>query len=258
MLAVISPAKRLDFERGAENPSMTQPALWDESLRLLKHLRGMKAHEVGALMKLSDKLAELNYQRFQTFPLKPSKSLSGRPALLAFDGDTYQGLDASSMTTKSMDYARDHLFILSGLYGLLRSFDEIHPYRLEMGTKLNNERGKDLYAFWEHRITEQLQNHADVNKAKWLCNLASTEYFKSVKTSKLGIAVVTPVFHEVQNGKGKVVGLMAKRARGMMARFIMDKRVKTPQGLKSFDKGGYAYNPELSNDNTMVFQRAKV
>ena len=245
MLAVISPAKRLDFERGAETSSMTQPALWDESLRLLKHLRGMKAHEVGALMKLSDKLAELNYQRFQTFPLKPSKSLSGRPALLAFDGDTYQGLDASSMTTKSMDYARDHLFILSGLYGLLRSFDEIHPYRLEMGTKLSVGNSIDLYQFWKKKVTDKLVNELERNEL--LVNLASKEYFSVVDTKVIKSPIVSPEFKDFKNGKLKIISFYAKKARGMMARYLIEKNAKSLDDINSFEISGY----RLSNEETI-------
>lgn len=257
MLALISPAKRLDFERDAQGPSMTQPALWGESKLLLKELKKMSAPEVGALMKLSDKLADLNYQRFQTFPTNPKKTLSGRPAILAFDGDTYQGLDAVTMGEDELTYAQEHLYILSGLYGVLRAFDEIHPYRLEMGTKLKSERGKDLYAFWSGRITEQLQSYVDSSGSEWICNLASTEYFKSVKPKELGVPVITPVFQEVKDGKAKVIGLMAKRARGMMARFIVENKVKTPKELMRFNQAGYTFQPSLSSDTNLVFQRPK-
>ena len=257
MLALISPAKRLDFERDAAGPSMTQPALWSESKLLLKELKKMSAPQVGALMKLSDKLADLNYQRFQTFPTNPKKTLSGRPAVLAFDGDTYQGLDAVTLDAASLNYAQKHLYILSGLYGVLRAFDEIHPYRLEMGTKLKSERGKDLYAFWSGRITEQLQSYVDSSDSEWICNLASTEYFKSVKPKDLGVPVVTPVFQEVKDGKAKVVGLMAKRARGMMARFIVEHQVKSPKELTKFKQAGYKYQPSLSTETSPVFQRPK-
>lgn len=257
MLALISPAKRLDFERDAPGPSMTQPALWNESKILLGELKQMSAPQVGALMKLSDKLADLNYQRFQTFPTNPQKTLSGRPAVLAFDGDTYQGLDAVSLDSDALSYAQEHLYILSGLYGVLRAFDEIHPYRLEMGTKLKNQRGKDLYSFWAGRITQQLQTYAQSSGSEWVCNLASTEYFKSVKPKELGVPVVTPVFQEVKDGKAKVIGLMAKRARGMMARYIVENQVKTPKELTKFKTGGYKYMASLSTEECPVFQRPK-
>lgn len=258
MLALISPAKRLDFERDAEGPTMTQPALWNESKRLLKELKKMSPSEVGTLMKLSDKLADLNHQRFQTFPSEPKKSLSGRPAVLAFDGDTYQGLDALTLESEALTYAQEHLCILSGLYGVLRAFDEIHPYRLEMGTKLKNERGKDLYSFWAGRITEQLQSYVDASESQWVCNLASTEYFKSVNPSDLSVPVVTPIFQEVKDDQAKVIGLMAKRARGMMARYIVENQVKTPKELKRFTEGGYTFQEGLSTETSLVFQRARI
>ena len=257
MLALISPAKRLDFERDTDGPTMTQPALWPESKLLLSELKKMSAPEVGALMKLSDKLADLNHQRFQTFPTNPKKALSGRPAVLAFDGDTYQGLDAVSLGEAELFYAQTHLCILSGLYGVLRAFDEIHPYRLEMGTKLKNQRGKDLYAFWESRITEQLQTYVDDSSSEWVCNLASTEYFKSVQPKGLSVPVVTPVFQEVKDDQAKVIGLMAKRARGMMARYIVENQVKSPDELKRFKVGGYKFKAKLSTETSLVFQRPR-
>ena len=205
-------------------------------------------------MGISEKLADLNHERFQLFstPFTPDNA---KPAALTFNGDTYTGLDAPSLSEADLNWAQNHLGILSGLYGLLRPLDLMQPYRLEMGTRMKNSRGGNLYELWGDRITRQISdrmaNHAD----QTLVNLASNEYFKSVKTGELPGTVITPAFKEIRDGNAKMISFMAKRARGMMARFIVEGRLDRPEGMKDFTSGGYRYDPNLSTDTTWTFTR---
>lgn len=206
------------------------------------------------LMGISENLADLNYQRFQHFS-RPFDRSNAKPAIFAFRGDTYVGLDADTMKDADIDWAEDHFRMLSGLYGLLKPRDLMQPYRLEMGTRLENPRGKDLYAFWGDKIAKEINKLTEGHKDRSLINLASNEYFKSVKTKLLDGPVITPVFKEVKGGAAKVVGFSAKRARGMMARYMIDNRLENPQDLKKFNVDGYCYQDDLSNETEWVFTR---
>lgn len=254
MLAVVSPAKKLDFETDVPEMAVSQPAFLDDTEELIEVARKKSRSDLMKLMGISENLADLNYQRFQHFS-RPFDRSNAKPAIFAFRGDTYVGLDADTMKAEDIDWAEDHFRMLSGLYGLLKPRDLMQPYRLEMGTRLANPRGKDLYAFWGDKIATEINMLTNGHKDRSLINLASAEYFKSVKTGLLDGPVITPVFKEVKGGTSKVVGFSAKRARGMMARYMIDKRIENPQDLKKFNVDGYSYQDDLSNDNEWVFTR---
>lgn len=254
MLMVVSPAKTLDFESAPSTRHFSQPDFLADSAELITELREKSPAEVGALMEISDALAVLNVGRYADW--KPPFDLANaKQAVLAFMGDVYEGLDASSLDHKELDYLQSHLRILSGLYGLLRPLDLIQPYRLEMGIKLTNPRGKDLYTFWGDRITEALNARLLENNEPVLVNLASNEYFKSVKPKKLKARVVTPVFQDLKHGQYKIISFYAKRARGLMARWALKHRVTDVSQLKGFDYEGYTFTPDASGSNTWVFRR---
>ncbi|MEC8191143.1 MAG: peroxide stress protein YaaA [Myxococcota bacterium] len=254
MLAVLSPAKKLDTAPHGRGVSPTQPALLGDAVTLADTAKRLATGDLQALMGISENLATLNRDRFQQFST-PFTDTNAKPAVLTFNGDTYTGFDAASLSDADLQWSQDRVAILSGLYGLLRPLDLIQPYRLEMGTRLANPKGANLYEFWGGRITEQLaqrvRDHADSS----LINLASNEYFKSVHTAALPGAVITPAFKEIREGQPKMISFMAKRARGMMARFIVEERLDRPEGLKDFSLGGYAYDPALSTDTTWTFTR---
>lgn len=254
MLALISPAKRLDLSPWTSAHAPTQPALLEEIRLLAKRCRALTPPDLIGLMSISDNLAELNFTRFQEFSL-PFTSKNAKPAALAFAGDTYLGFQAETLEAEAWEFAQDHVGILSGLYGLLRPLDLIQPYRLEMGTRLDNSRGKDLYAFWTDRVTalvnERTQGHAD----RRVINLASREYIKVVDPRRLEGSGLTMSFKEVRGGKPKVIALMAKRARGSMARWIARERIEQSEDLKAFSEDGYAYRRDLSTDLEWVFTR---
>jgi hypothetical protein len=254
MLAVVSPAKKLDFETDAPEMAVSQPVFLDDTEELIEVARKKSRRDLMKLMGISENLADLNYQRFAHFS-RPFDRTNAKPAVFAFRGDTYIGLDADTMKAKDIDWAEDHFRMLSGLYGLLKPRDLMQPYRLEMGTKLANARGKDLYAFWGDKIAREINRLTDGHKDRSLINLASNEYFKSVKTKTLEGPVITPVFKEVKAGVAKVIGFSAKRARGMMARFMIDNRLETPEGLKKFAVDGYGYQDDLSTETEWVFTR---
>lgn len=254
MLVVISPAKRLDW---SETPGIEQttPIFPDETQTLIERSRELTAPELSKLMAISDNLAQLNHERFRTFSQAPSADQT-RPAMLAFAGDTYTGLEANTMSDDARRWAQSHLRILSGLYGLLRPLDAIQPYRLEMGSRLKNVRGKDLYAFWGDQISTALNAQASEVGANHLINCASQEYFGAVQPEALDIPVITPVFLEERDGTEKIVSFYAKKARGSMARYIVDNRISDPADLVHFDLGGYRYRADLSQANGPVFSRA--
>jgi cytoplasmic iron level regulating protein YaaA (DUF328/UPF0246 family) len=254
MLAVVSPAKKLDFETDAPEMSVSQPAFLDDTQELIDVARKKSRSDLMKLMGISENLADLNYQRFQHFS-RPFDRTNAKPAIFAFRGDTYVGLDADTMKAEDIEWAEDHFLMLSGLYGLLKPRDLMQPYRLEMGTRLNNPRGKDLYAFWDDKLSQKINEITKGHKDRSLINLASNEYFKSVKTKVLDGPVITPVFKEVKGGTAKVVGFSAKRARGMMARYMIDNRLDDPQELKKFNVDGYRYQEDLSTDTEWVFTR---
>ncbi|MGX5915067.1 peroxide stress protein YaaA [Aliidiomarina sp. Khilg15.8] len=256
MLFVVSPAKNLDYETPPGTDDYTQPQLLDDAQTLVDRCRELSPQELGSLMKISDKLAGLNAARFSEWqtPFTPDNA---KQAVFAFNGDVYTGLEAETLDRKALQYAQDHMRILSGLYGVLRPLDLMQPYRLEMGTRLQNERGKDLYQFWGDSITEQLNQDLAQLDQSVLVNLASNEYFKSVNPKKLQAQIVTPVFKDTKNGQLKVISFYAKKARGMMARYIVEKRPQTVEELKGFDHAGYYYDDSLSSDNELVFCRAE-
>ncbi|GAA5524682.1 peroxide stress resistance protein YaaA [Microbulbifer aestuariivivens] len=254
MLIVISPAKTLDYESDIPALETTQPDFLDDSAALIAELRALSPQEISGLMKISDKLGVLNYDRFQDWK-RPFSDKNARPALLAFKGDVYTGLEAETMGKRDFAYAQKHLRMLSGLYGLLRPLDLMQPYRLEMGTRFANARGKNLYEFWGDTLTEALNAQLHSLKSRELVNLASNEYFKAVKPGKLAADIVTPHFRDLKNGQYKMISFFAKKARGMMSRWAIDKRVKNAEQLKAFDGGGYAFNASLSQGNDWVFTR---
>jgi cytoplasmic iron level regulating protein YaaA (DUF328/UPF0246 family) len=254
MLIVISPAKKLDYSSPVAAKNYSQPQLLDHSAELLQGLKKLSPQDVCALMGLSDNLGALNYERFQAWD-RPFTKDNARPAILAFKGDVYQGLDADSMTDKQLDWAQDHLRILSGLYGLLRPMDLMQPYRLEMGTKFANQRGKDLYQFWGNIITDEINSLLSNAKTPVLLNLASNEYFKSVQQKNIAGRVVTPVFMDKKGDKYKIVSFYAKKARGLMSAYIIRNKITAVEGIKKFDVDGYSFNSAMSDGDSWVFTR---
>ncbi|MEO1452799.1 MAG: peroxide stress protein YaaA [Pseudomonadota bacterium] len=252
MLVVVSPAKRLDWSE-VEMPQ-SAPQFQAEAVRLAGHARQLTLGKLRSMMDLSDDLARLNRDRFKAFAATPSGG-DTRPAVRAFAGDTYVGLDAASLDEDAMDWAQDHLRILSGLYGVLRPRDAIQPYRLEMGSRLKTRRGASLYDFWGKEIAKSLRADAGAVGAQALVNCASQEYFGAVAVEALGLDVITPVFLEERDGTAKTVSFFAKKARGAMARFVVERRLTDPAGLRDFDTGGYAYDPARSSATSPVFVR---
>ena len=252
MLTVISPAKRLDWS--PSDTGTTAPQFEAEAQRLAGHARALTLAKLKSLMDLSDDLAKLNRDRFRDFSDAPEADAT-RPAIHAFAGDTYAGLDAASMDAETLARAQERLRILSGLYGLLRPLDAIQPYRLEMGSRLKTRRGTNLYQFWGDGIARALNAQAEALGTDTLVNCASQEYFGAVDLGALNLRVVTPQFYELKNGQPKIVSFFAKKARGAMARFILENRVSTVDGLKDFDLGGYRF-AETQGD-TLVFHRAE-
>lgn len=254
MLTVISPAKTLDFETPPTTQRYTQPQFLDHSQELISQLRDLTPAQISELMHLSDKLAGLNAARFGSWT--PDFTLdNAKQALLAFKGDVYTGLAAQSLDESGLAYAQDHLRMLSGLYGLLRPLDLMQPYRLEMGTKLANSRGKDLYAFWGERISQWLNQALAEQGDDVLLNLASTEYFSAVKRTPLKARVIGVDFKDLKNGQYKIISFYAKKARGMMARFVIDEKINDPAALRQFDVQGYRYSLDQSRPDHLVFLR---
>lgn len=252
MLIVLSPAKSLDLETPPTTQLHSIPDFLDHSAQLIARMRQFSPAEVGSLMGISDALSVLNVARYASWTPQPHDA---RQAIMAFNGDVYSGFEARTLQASQLDYAQSRVRILSGLYGLLRPLDLIHPHRLEMGTRLSTTRGKDLYAFWGDTITEALNRTAQEQGAKVLVNLASEEYFKSVKPRQLDMPVISPVFEDWKNGKYKIISFYAKRARGMLARYATVNAIRDPEQLKQFDVDGYAFVPEASNDKNWVFRR---
>jgi len=254
MLMVISPAKTLDYTSPLATQDFTQPRFLEQSSQLIEVLRELSPNELAELMKLSDKLAGLNIARFTEW--QPDFTLeNARQAILAFKGDVYTGLDAETFSADDFNYAQQHLRILSGLYGVLRPLDLMQPYRLEMGTKLENDAGTNLYEFWGTGITESLNQCLAEKKAKVLLNLASNEYFKAVKPKLLNATLVNVDFKDLKNGQYKIISFYAKKARGMMARYVIQHRVDSVDALKIFNEQGYYYSAEQSKPNHLVFLR---
>ena len=245
MLAIISPAKTLDFESTVRNLPVSQPRLTDYSEQLIEICRKLSPQDIASLMSISDKLAGLNAARFAEWT-KSHNEKNARAAIFAFKGDVYTGLDVNSLSDEDISFAQTHLRMLSGLYGLLQPLDLMQPYRLEMGTKLTTPKGKDLYAFWGNTITQAVQQAIDAQGDDVLVNLASEEYYKSIKPSRLDAQIVKPVFLDYKNGKYKTVSFYAKKARGLMTQV---------EQLKDFDLNGYWFDEMASTEKEFVFKR---
>ena len=256
MLALISPAKTLDYESALPTDIHTIPRMLEHSQALIDVCRKLSASEIANLMSVSEKIATLNVERFRDWQADFDFS-NARQALFAFKGDVYTGLDAYQLNEKKIDYAQQHLRMLSGLYGLLRPLDLMMPYRLEMGTRLKNDRGTNLYQFWGDLITQQINEDLKAQNSELLVNLASDEYYKAVKESKIQAEIIKPVFLDEKNGKFKVISFYAKKARGLMARYIIDHEIKQAEDLKGFDSEGYYFDAESSLQGEMVFKRVE-
>ncbi len=254
MLALISPAKTLDYETALPTEKFTQPRLLDHSQELIEVASKLSASEIASLMSVSEKIATLNADRFRDW--QPEFNFANaRQAIFAFKGDVYTGLDAYQLEQQDIDYAQKHLRMLSGLYGLLRPLDLMMPYRLEMGTKLKNTRGNNLYEFWGNTITETINADLAQAKSELLVNIASDEYYKSVKESKIKAEIIKPVFLDQKNGKYKVISFYAKKARGLMARYLLENKIERAEDIKSFNTDGYYFDAESSLNGELVFKR---
>ena len=254
MLLVVSPAKNLDYDSPLATEQFSQPELLEHSQLLIKQCKKLTPADISSLMGISDKLAGLNAARFGEWAT-PFTQENARQAILAFNGDVYTGLDAKSFSEKDFAFAQQHMRILSGLYGLLKPLDLMQAYRLEMGKKLDNDRGSNLYQFWGDIITEHLNTAIEAQGDNVLINLASNEYFKSVKKKSLKAEVITPAFKDWKNGQYKMISFFAKKARGLMARYIIENQITDVEQLKGFDVAGYQYSTELSKANDWVFTR---
>lgn len=254
MLIVLSPAKTLDYESPLATQQYTQPELVEHSKELITECRNLTPADIASLMKVSDKIASLNVARFEqwdeTFTLENS-----RQAILAFKGDVYTGLEAGTFSEADFEYAQQHLRLLSGLYGLLKPLDLMQPYRLEMGTKLANPRGANLYQFWGNIITDKINQVLREQETPYLINLASNEYFKSVKAKDVEGQIITPVFKDCKNGQYKVISFYAKKARGMMARYIIENKIDSIEKLTEFNTAGYYFDEAASSSKELVFKR---
>lgn len=255
MLFLISPAKALDYDTPPHIDRHTQPVFVRQATELMEVLRPLAPQQIASLMDLSDQLASLNAARYQAWTPQFTPD-NAKQAVLAFNGDVYEGLDATTLTAPDLDWAQDHVCILSGLYGVLRPLDLMQPYRLEMGTRLATAHGSNLYRFWGRQIADYLNQRAQADASPVVINLASDEYFKSVDKKVLQPRVVSCVFEEHRGGgQYKVISFMAKRARGLMVRYAVQHRAATPEALKAFDLEGYAYQPALSEPDRLVFRR---
>ena len=254
MLALISPAKTLDYETALPSDEYTQPRLLEHSQELIDVARKLSATEIANLMSVSEKIANLNVERFRDWQVEFDLA-NARQAMFAFKGDVYTGLDAYSLSAADIEFAQQHLRMLSGLYGLLRPLDLMMPYRLEMGTKLKNTRGHNLYEFWDDIITNQINEDLAAIKSELLVNLASDEYYKSVNEKKIKAEIVKPVFLDQKNSKYKVISFYAKKARGLMARFIIENQLNKAEDLKAFNTEGYYFDADNSSAKELVFKR---
>ncbi|ESS58009.1 hypothetical protein EDP2_1528 [Enterobacter cloacae S611] len=254
MLILISPAKTLDYQSPLATERYTQPALLEHSQQLIKTARTLSAPQIKKLMGISDKLADLNATRFHDWQPDFTPE-NARQALLAFKGDVYTGLQAETFSDADFDFAQKHLRMLSGLYGVLRPLDLMQPYRLEMGIRFENERGKDLYQFWGDIITDTLNEALAEQGDEIVVNLASDEYFRAVRLKKLNARIIKPVFLDEKNGTFKVISFYAKKARGLMSRYIIEQRLTKPEQLTGFDREGYFFDEAASTPDELVFKR---
>ncbi|PVZ88939.1 peroxide stress protein YaaA [Serratia sp. S1B] len=256
MLIIISPAKTLDYDSPLATQRFTQPELLAQSQQLINICRQLTPAQIATLMSISDKLAGLNAARFGEWQDKFTPD-NARQAVLAFKGDVYTGLQAEDFSEEDFDFAQQHLRMLSGLYGVLRPLDLMMPYRLEMGTKLENQQGKDLYSFWGDLITQHLNQALEQQGDNVVINLASDEYFKAVKPAKLQGSLIKPIFLDEKKGQYKVISFYAKKARGLMSRFIIKNRLTQPQQLMDFNLEGYGFDEASSKGNELIFKRAE-
>ena len=254
MLITLSPAKTLDFDTLPPIAKSTKPAMLSKAEELIHVMRGKKVAEIRELMKVSEKIADLNIDRYKHWSVEKNKT-QGKQAIYAFMGDVYTGLDAGSFNLEDIKFAQTYLRILSGLYGILKPLDNLQAYRLEMGTKLTTQKGNNLYDFWDNQVTLALNKQAKINGCSCLLNLASEEYFKVVKKHELNLEVITPIFKDNKNGKYKIISFFAKKARGMMARFVIKNRITNPTELKDFNEKGYYFDSAKSAPNSPVFLR---
>lgn len=254
MLITLSPSKGQDFETPALSKTYSKPEALKDSELLIKELRKIKQQDIQQLMSVSENIAKLNTDRYKSFKT-PFTPKNAKQAIFAFKGDVYSGIDIEKYSDADLEYAQDHLRILSGLYGCLRPLDLIQPYRLEMKTKLRNVRGENLYQFWGDRITDELNKALEIQKQPVLVNLASNEYFKSVRPKQLKGRLLNINFKETRDGKTRVVAIFAKRARGMMTDYILRNRIEKPEDIKKFKQGGYRFRKELSNEKQWTFER---
>ncbi|MBS3806392.1 MAG: peroxide stress protein YaaA [Bacteroidales bacterium] len=254
MITILSPAKKLDQKTDRQINSPTTPNFLKDSQVLVEELRNFSPDELSALMNVSRNIAELNYERYSRWhtPFTPENA---QPAVFMFNGQVYQGLQAVNLEDDDLQFGQEHLRILSGLYGLLRPLDLIQPYRLEMGTKLSNPRGDDLYTFWGDKLTQAINESLQQHDSRVLLNLASNEYYKTVKKDKLEGEVITPVFKEKKGDQYRTVAVYAKKARGLMSRFILRNRIDDPEAIQSFDEDGYVFSPQQSSKKEWVFVR---
>jgi len=255
MLIVISPAKKLDYTKPAPTPHYTQPMHLDKAMALIAVMAQKDSFEIADLMKISMKLADLNMQRYQDWHT-PFTAENAKQALFTFSGDVYQGLDAATLKADDIDYAQDHLRMLSGLYGLLRPLDLMQAYRLEMGTKLATGRGTNLYQFWGNSITKSVNKSLKDQGDGLLINLASQEYFASIDSANIRGRIITPVFKELRQGTYRIISFSAKKARGLMSRYILENRITNPDDIKSFDVADYRFNTKLSSGDVFTFTRS--
>jgi len=253
MITLLSPAKTLDYSEDGKH-GYTMPRLVDDSLRLVTNLKKKNSKKLQKLMSISQDLADLNVERYDQFTAHFTEANS-KPAVLAFKGDVYQGLDADTFTKKDMEFAQNHLRILSGLYGLLRPLDLMQPYRLEMGTSLKTTRGKNLYEFWKTRITDLLNEDLEKHDNKVILNLASNEYFKSIQTKKLQGEIMNVNFKEDRDGTLKFISFNAKKARGLMGKYIVKNKIDQVEDLKGFDLEDYYFSEENSTEKEWLFIR---
>lgn len=254
MLIVVSPAKTLDYESPVQTETFTKPDHLRQSQQLINRLRDCSVLDLIELQHVSNKIAALNFQRNHQWKT-PFTPKNARQALFAFKGDVYTGLDAYSLTEKNLTFAQDHLRILSGLYGLLRPLDLIRPYRLEMGSKLSNSKGKNLYQFWGMQLTDAINRQLATLHTSTLVNLASNEYFKVIKNRGINGQIITPVFRDFSKGEYRTIGFYAKKARGLMSRYIIDNELTDIEGLKHFDSAGYQFKTAMSEGHRWVFAR---
>jgi cytoplasmic iron level regulating protein YaaA (DUF328/UPF0246 family) len=257
MLLLISPAKTLDFETPAPTAEFTQADFLKQSKQLISELRVLAPQDISKLMSISDKLGVLNFDRFASWktPFKPSNA---KQAVYAFQGDVYTGMQAETFSEDDIQFAQQHLRILSGLYGLLRPLDLIQAYRLEMGTSFANSRGKNLYEFWGDSITAAVNKQLKELSSSVVINLASNEYFSAIKPKSLKAEIITPVFKDQKNGQYKIISFFAKKARGMMSAYIIQNRITEPEAIKQFNVAGYAFEPSQSSEREWVFTRDEI